>query len=60
MKVGKRWQYQTLNKMKIAGQEKFHTITETYYRGSHAIMFVFDVAFKTPASENVKIGESTP
>jgi Ras-related protein Rab-1A len=26
-----------------AGQEKFRTITSSYYRGAHALMIVFDI-----------------
>ena len=29
-----------------AGQEHFHRITQAYYRGSHAIMLVFDISEK--------------
>ncbi len=31
------------NQWDTAGQERFKTITRSYYRGAHAIMFVYDI-----------------
>ncbi|EAL44946.1 small GTPase EhRabX34, putative [Entamoeba histolytica HM-3:IMSS] len=30
----------------VSGQEKFHTITQSYYRGSHAVIIVYDCTDK--------------
>ena len=40
-----------------AGQEKFRTVTSTYYKGAHAIAFVYDVANKKSFEDIIKWAE---
>lgn len=36
----------TLQIWDTAGQERFRTITNAYYRGSHVVIFVYDITYK--------------
>jgi Ras-related protein Rab-1A len=36
-----------------AGQERYHTVTASYYRGAHAVIFVYDISDR-PSFENLK------
>ena len=41
-----------------AGQEKFNTITTSYYKGAHGIIIVFDISNKTIFRFNTKLVKS--